>query len=150
MDIRTTVANKLQADLFVSIHANGSVKETVSGIETYWAPQTLLKSEMHDVDDQTKKILSKIGQKRDTASKLLASSVHTNVLGQAKKFYNVKDRSIKESISQVLLGTDMPAALIELGFLSNKEETQFLMQLEYQQAVAQGICAGIESYLKEV
>jgi len=150
LDTRTTVANTLEADLFVSIHANGASKETVSGIETYWAPRALLKSEMHDIDAQTKKILTKVSQKRDSASKRLALSVHTNVLGQAKKFYNAKDRTVKESISQVLLGTDMPAALVELGFLSNKQEAGLLTQLEYQQALAQGICVGIQSFLKEV
>jgi len=76
--------------------------------------------------------------------------VHSHVLCQAKKFYAVKDRTVKESVSQVLLGTDMPAALIELGFLTNPEETKLLTQPAYQTALAQGICNGIESYLKDV
>lgn len=150
LDQRTTRANTIHADLFVSIHANSSLEEKVSGLETYWSPQTLLKDHVSDLDEQSRQILTHITQKRDCASKKLAFNLHNNVLMEARKMYALKDRNVKESVSQVLLGTDMPAALIELGFLSNKKETSMLMQNDYQQVVACGICAGIESYLKEV
>ena len=149
LDIRTTLANQKQADLFVSIHTNSASKKTVSGIETYWAPHTLLKKKWSDMNEQNKKLIADVCKQKDCASKCLASCIHTNVLVQANKFYTAKDRNIKEAVAQVLFGTDMPAVLIEIGFLTS-EEIKWLVQSSYQLAIAQGICAGIEVYLKKV
>ncbi|MGE0206925.1 MAG: N-acetylmuramoyl-L-alanine amidase, partial [Candidatus Babeliales bacterium] len=62
----------------------------------------------------------------------------------------VVNRKVKQSIAQVLLGADMPSALIEMGFLSNPLETQLLAKADYQYLLAQGICNGIDSYCKTV
>ncbi len=149
LDMRTTLANQKQADLFISIHANSALNKTVSGIETYWTPHTLLKKEMYDIDAQSKYLIAYVCKQKDCASKRLASCIHTNVLVQANKFYTAKDRNIKEAVAQVLLGTDMPAILIEIDFLTS-EKIKWLVQSSYQLAIAQGICTGIEAYLKEV
>lgn len=146
LDERTTYANAAKADLFVSIHSNGSSNASAQGIETYWSPYTLLKQEQIGSDSQDPRFI-KLALQKDSISKKLAQEVHRQVLEIAQKEYKVKDRAVKEAVSQVLIGTDMPAALIELGFLSHEIEAKQLANKHYHKQVAQGICSGIEQCL---
>lgn len=143
LDERTSIANAHGADLFVSIHSNGASNGHASGIETYWAPHTLLKPEPKG-SDAAHPAFVKYAHKKDQISKLLATKLHQQVLEVAQKKYKVKDRLVKEAVSQVLLGTDMPSALIELGFLSNEGDARHLANKQYHKQIAQGICSGIE------
>ncbi len=88
--------------------------------------------------------------KKDEMSKLLATELHKQVLEVAQKKYKVKDRLVKEAVSQVLLGTDMPSALIELGFLSNEHDARQLANKQYHKHIAQGICLGIEHCINQL
>ena len=106
----------------------------------------LLKEGMGVTDSAVKKIVADVRKKKDVLSQLLASSVHNSVLQATAKNYSTIDRNIKESIAQVFL-TDAPAALIEIGFLSNPEETKLLANDAYQMLIAQGIVSGILAYL---
>lgn len=144
LDRRTSDTNLYKADLFVSIHANGHINAQARGIETYWASKQKL----------FKNITPAIKKKydaQDKASKLLAESVHSSVLTQSKLIcYNLCDRCVRESPFQVLIGTEMPAILVELGFLSHEAEAQFLANKKSQEVLAQGISRGIHAYFKAV
>lgn len=144
LDERTTNANQIPADLFISIHANSGPLHAM-GIETYWTERTKLKRTAfsHDLATQIDNIAKNI----DQASKALAHQIHQHVLQELSGKYIVHDRFVKgNTVAQVLLGTDMPSALIEIGFLSNKHEALRLSDPAYQQLLARGICAGVESY----
>ena len=147
LDQRTSLANKTGAQLFVSLHSNASPSEKTSGIETYWTPRTLLKQIKWIGEPNT--MLNTIAQKHDEESKLLAQSIQDKVLQMVSAYHTVNDRKVKESVAQVLL-TEMPSALIEMGFLSNKQETQYLSDPAYQLILAKGICAGIEAYCEHI
>lgn len=146
LDERTSFANKHKADLFVSIHSNGSVSQQANGIETYWAPNGLLKPETVAADTPHA-LFQTHAQHKDTVSELLATHVHSQVMQVAQQQYAAKNRKIKQAVSQVLLGTDMPAVLIELGFLSHSTEARHLANKRYHARLAQGICSGIEHCL---
>ncbi|MEX0940729.1 MAG: N-acetylmuramoyl-L-alanine amidase [Candidatus Babeliales bacterium] len=144
LDVRTTTANNLNADIFVSIHSN-SGPERASGIETFWTERNALKRNILKAENTIS--LTHFLQPLDNASKLLASQIQKHVVERVAG-YNVKDRTTKQSLAQVLFGTDMPSALIELGFLSNRLEAKRLANAGYQLLLAQGICNGIEAYCK--
>lgn len=147
LDERTMFANKAQADIFVSIHANGAVKDSISGIETYCFNSKLLKTNSFFFDQQLEQSIAKVNKLRDTKSKLLAETVHEHLINQIKQNQPmVVDRSVKQAVAQVLLGTNMPAILIELGFLSNKMECELLNDAKYQALLSQGICQGIDRF----
>jgi N-acetylmuramoyl-L-alanine amidase len=74
------------------------------------------------------------------------SGVKKEVVRTHKAFV---DRSVKPTVSQLLLGTNKPAALIELGFVSNTDEARLLVDTAYQRSLAQGICTGIMSYFEQ-
>lgn len=144
LDNRTADANKKKVDLFLSIHANAGASNAV-GIETYCLDSALFKGYLkHD------ECLQKILARRDFLNYSFAQSVHAAALEAAKKVYKVTDRKVKRTVSQVLLGTDLmiPSALIEIGFLSNHDETKLLMNKNYQAILAQGIAKGVLHYLK--
>ncbi len=143
LDERTSFANKHKADLFISIHANGAVSDKAAGIETYWAPHALLKPQAKAADTLHQLRVKQMANK-DMASKLLATHLHHNVMQVAKQKYKAKDRKVKQAVAQVLLGTDMPSALVELGFLSNATEARHLASKQYHRQLAHGICNGIE------
>ncbi len=150
LEHRTTFANKnIKADLFVSIHANGAPNETASGIETFCAQPHLFSNSIRCQDSQIHQQISHAESQRCQQSCKLAQSVHDHVIVHARTVQSeVKDRKVKNTISQVLLGTDMPSALIEIGFLSNAYEARLLNTPAYQDKIAQGICKGIVSYIK--
>lgn len=146
LDERTSQSNKRKADIFLSIHANASSSDKISGIETYWTEQSLLSKNFFPQYKNLEKILVF----HDVASKLLADHIHKQVLLAVAPLYPVNDRKVKQAVSQVLLGTEMPAALMELGFLSNPEEAKLLRLTTYQKKLAHGICEGIDSYFKDL
>jgi N-acetylmuramoyl-L-alanine amidase len=144
LDQRTRLANKEHAHIFVSIHANASIKPEASGIETFWSCRSarcplvqknqLVKVAMHSLD---------------SSSKLLAEKIQSQVIKTVNNHHQIVDRNVKESLTQVLIGTDMASALIEIGFLTNKEETLKLKDPNYQLLIAQGISCGIEDYWQQ-
>lgn len=146
LDERTSNANRKKADIFLSIHAN-SAPNDASGIETFCLDSSLMKGGLFTNDP----MLQMLTVQRDKINNLLAQSVHTAALDAARKVYDVKDRKVKKSVSQVLLGTDITVstALIEIGFLSNQAETKLLMDSAYQMKLAQGIAQGVLNYLKK-
>jgi len=152
LDERTSLANSIaHADLFLSIHANSSTNKDDIGIETYYLKPTLFNACYNSLDGSCKRIAYEQENKRSEQSALLAQLTHENALTQVrKKNPFAADRKVHPTVLQVLVGTSMPAALIEIGFLSNKDEGLMLCDKQYQKQLAQGICAGVVSYLNTV
>ncbi len=143
---RTQFANAKNASLFVSIHANAAANKNAQGIETFCAHPKLLSC--------TAGACNAENAKRAHANGLngcfLAQSVHTTVLNNVRSVNpGVKDRKLKHAVSQVLAGTQIPATLIELGFVSNCAEAAKLNDSRYQMKLAEGIVEGILKYLRD-
>lgn len=136
------------ADALISLHANSAGNESVHGIETFCHIPSLFTSQ---IKASTQKISSHIDNNIYQKSNFLAQSIHANVLDQARsKKKDLVDRKVKHKVSQVLLGSDAPAILIELGFLTNKNEAQHLQKQGYQKTLAQGISKGLDDYFKKI
>ncbi|MNJ39889.1 Sporulation-specific N-acetylmuramoyl-L-alanine amidase [compost metagenome] len=113
---RAKLANDLNADAFISIHANSVLNiPTANGTETYYFSE---------------------------ASKPLADVMHKHLIEATQ----LKDRKVKYNNYEVLRRSNMPAALLEVGFLSNAEEEALLFTENFQNRVAQGIVDGIKEY----
>lgn len=116
---RVTFANRRNAKVFVSIHCNSSEDGSGNGIETFYA------------------------ESKNWNSEKLAESIQTNIVNAT----GAKDREVKTADYAVILGTDMSAALVEVGFLTDKNERTLLQNEDYQQKLAEGISEGILDYL---
>ena len=146
LDERTTMANIKNGDLFISIHANAAVNKNRSGIETYCLNNSLFHEDVKYTDGLL--LYKQLGHKYEKSRKL-ANAVHTSLLSVLSD-YCVNDRRVRNEVSQVKLGTVMPAILVEIGYLTHEQEGTLLGQKKYQSTIAQGIVDGITTYLNNV
>ncbi len=122
LEERVQIANEARADIYVSIHQNACEEKVsaVTGVEVWYN-----------------------AEKAEDGSKRLAQLIHSDLV----LYTQAKDRGIVEDESLVVIReTDMPACLVETGFLSNAAERELLVKTEYQQRIAEGIVSGIDLY----
>lgn len=116
---RTDLANRVKADLFVSIHANSInlSRPDVSGLETYY----------YD------------------SGRRLAELVHWSILNGV----DIDDRSIRRARFYVLRHSTMPAVLIEVGFVTGEVDASNLKDPNHRRLMAEAIAKGIVEYIKQ-
>jgi N-acetylmuramoyl-L-alanine amidase len=158
LETRTAIANKAQADLFLSIHANSSADESARGVETYYLNFTsdptaldvaarenaVSDQSIHQLSDLVKKIAlkDKIAESREFAADVeqsLYGGLHAGNAG-------LKDRGVKKAPFVVLIGANMPSILAEISFVTNPKDAEQLTQPEYRQRVAESLYKGIARY----
>ncbi|MBN2430426.1 MAG: N-acetylmuramoyl-L-alanine amidase [Acidobacteria bacterium] len=159
LEQRTAIANMAGADLFISLHANADQNNRVAGIETFYLGLTrdkrsqLLASienaasqqSLAKLESSIKKITmyEKMNESRDFASK-----VHGEFFKTLHKLHpSTKDRGVKKAPFVVLIGTDIPSILLEIGYISHQREAQIISSPENQKKLAVALCRGIEKYL---
>lgn len=159
---RTRFANRKKADLFISIHANAVPKKNAKkayGIETYFlspsrskrathAAASENKAEVEDMDFYGKNtFLNALNSEKIVASHKLAIDLQSSVLSSLRARYkNVKDSGVREGPFWVLVGAQMPAVLIEVGFITHPTESARLISKTYQDYFARGLADGVENY----
>jgi len=157
---RSEIANKQNADLFVSIHANAAKRKSAHGVETYSLGETNNKGALataarengelvHSVeDDITKEIIASLfTNKKINDSSRLAKTVQKNIYRSSRKqFRGLKNLGEKEGPFYVLHGADMPSILVEVGFLTNPKEAHMLTKPKYLYRLASSIAEGIHEY----
>ncbi|MBI5238645.1 MAG: N-acetylmuramoyl-L-alanine amidase [Deltaproteobacteria bacterium] len=160
LEERTAIANKNDADLFVSIHINASPGRNASGIETYIlniandeearkVAERENATSRKAVDDLEYILTDLMKTAKTNDSVLLATAVNGNVVNSLSPRYSgVKSNGVKGAPFYVLVGTRMPAILVEVSFISNPVEEKRLRDERYLRAVADGISKGIIEYLK--
>jgi len=158
LETRTAIANKAQADLFLSIHANSSSDESARGVETYYlnftsSPDALETAarenavsdqSINQLSDLVKKIAlkEKIDESREFASDVEASLYSGLQKGNA----GLKNRGVKKAPFVVLIGANMPSILAEISFVTNPKDAGQLRQPEYRQRVAESLYKGVAKY----
>lgn len=146
LDERTlmTDLNK-RACLLVSIHSNAAPNPYACGIETFFFDI----ENYNNSDTKASRLINALMKNRCLQSQQLAHTIHKSVLEHVHHNQpNIVDRNVKESFLQVLIGSSVPSALIELGFLTNKEEAALISNAQYKKLLALGICDGIEKFVK--
>ena len=118
---RAEFANKRNAKVFVSIHCNSSEDGSGQGIETYY------------------------GESKTDMDLNLADKIQKCLITQT----GARDREVKEATYTVLVRTEMPASLVEVGFMTNDAERAQLVDEHYQEVIALGISEGIMEFLEE-
>jgi N-acetylmuramoyl-L-alanine amidase len=159
---RTEFANKKGADLFISIHANASPssqKLTLRGLETFFLSPAKSKKakniaskensfavrKMNDMSKNT--LLSFLNKNKIVQSHKLAIDIQKGMISQIRKKYkNTKDGGVREAPFWVLVGAQMPAVLVETGYITNPTEADRLFNPFYQKALSIGIVDGINNY----
>jgi N-acetylmuramoyl-L-alanine amidase len=138
---RARIANNTKDSIFVSIHFNSASNTTASGLEIYsltprGAPSTQDHTLMaHFANPQN-------GSPVDAASLALSTSVYHAMLAHMPEF----DRGIKRARFAVLRLTQVPAILVEGGFLSERQESRNIANPQWRTKLAQSIAVGVENY----
>jgi N-acetylmuramoyl-L-alanine amidase len=84
-------------------------------------------------------------------SSRLAYEVQNGIVSRLNTSYKqVKNLGVKQAPFYVLIGAQMPAILVETGFLTNSTERKLLLNKTYQEKLADGICKGILDYIKSI
>ena len=166
---RTNLANKTKADLFVSMHCNSSRGTEANGTETFVQGPNQNKENLevakaeNDViylDEQDREtfasydpnspeslIALKIQQSKYLESSLLVGSfVEENFVNKDKRF----SRGVKQQNLHVLRRNAMPSILIEMGFISNYNDAQYMASAQGQKEMAESIYQAIVSYKKRL
>jgi N-acetylmuramoyl-L-alanine amidase len=158
LEERTAMANKAQADLFLSIHANSSPDADARGVETYYlnftSDATALDvaarenaasdQSVHQLGDLVKKIAlkDKIAESRE-----LAADVEQSLYGGLQRGNaGLKDRGVKKAPFVVLIGAKIPSILAEISFVSNAKDASQMRQPDYLQRIAESLYKGVAKY----
>lgn len=119
---RVSIAQAVNADVFVSVHANAHPNPAIGGIETYYY--------QHKASGNT--------------SRLLAQHIQRElVMG-----LGLRDIGVKHGNFHVIRETTMPSVLVELAFLSNAQEEALMRTDAFRQNSAEAIFRGLESYFR--
>jgi N-acetylmuramoyl-L-alanine amidase len=124
---RPAMANSSDAAIFVSVHINSSENESPNGIEVYYS-------------------LENNGSSYGTTSAVFAQ----NLLDRLEKYTQANNRGVKTANHAVTRRCDMPASLVEVGFISNTNELRLMCSDEYQNKIAQGVAEGVMMTLKNI
>ena len=162
LETRTAIANKAQADLFISVHANSSSDPTVRGVEVYYLnftsdPEAMMVASrenavstesVHELSDLVKKIAlkDKIDESKDLAADVDASLY----AGLRKGNPDLRNRGVKKAPFVVLIGANMPSILAEISFVTNPESAEKLETPAYRERVAESLYKGIAQYAQAI
>ncbi|MBI5887632.1 MAG: N-acetylmuramoyl-L-alanine amidase [Deltaproteobacteria bacterium] len=159
---RTAFANKSRADVFISIHVNSAPKKDVGGIETFFSSIEATDDDARrlaamengveapagtsaSVADDLREILSDLTHSlAHHESGALAEAVQTSLVAGTGR----ENRGVKQAPFAVLSGAIMPAALVEVGFISNSLEAGRISSDEDQLKTADSIADGIDGFRK--
>jgi N-acetylmuramoyl-L-alanine amidase len=157
---RTALANRVDADLFISIHANASENRSVYGVETYYLNFSKNDQAVAVAARENGMSLREVGNlelilfdlmansKINESSRLAAEIQNALVQRLSRKYSKVKNLGVRPGPFHVLLGATMPSVLVETAFISNRREEKRLTSPEYHQQAADAIIAGVRNYAK--
>ncbi len=162
LETRTAIANKAQADLFISVHANSSSDPTVKGVEVYYLnftsdPEAMTVASrenavstesVHELSDLVKKIALK--DKIDESKELAADVDASLYAGLRRGNPELRNRGVKKAPFVVLIGANMPSILAEISFVTNPDTAEKLETPEYRERVAESLYKGIAVYAQGI
>ncbi len=155
---RTETTNNNKADLFISIHCNGSVKRNARGAEVYILS--------NDASDEAARVLAamenqgapaSIGTQKGSRSSLTpilweltqneymreSARLADQMQSELNQLLNTPERGVKQAPFSILTGAIMPAVLVEIAFITNPEEEQKLKDSGYQDSIARALYRSI-------
>ena len=156
LDERVQMANRVKLGpnetiLFVSIHANASLKPQANGFEVWYLPQEYRRTvvDSQSINSTNKNLLSAVNtiaeEELSMESELLAKSVMSGMKDKIGK--DIPCRGIKQESWFVVRNAKMPSILIEIGFVTNPKEGELLSNAGYLQKISDGIYNGIKDFV---
>jgi len=154
LDERAAFANNNNADLLISLHVNASLRKEVKGaqvlylsLEGYDAQQTASTAATFPTfgggSREIDVILWEVAQRQHLAQ---SSAFAALVEEELRNLVPMSGQPVQQAPLRVLVGANMPAVLVELGFLTNAEQEQAMASAEFQNAVVQALLNAVVRY----
>jgi len=162
---RTKIADRKNAKVFISIHANSVPKRKrnkIQGVETFFLQNTRDAKSQRIAARENKAVLKGAGSSlskkviidsvlngpKIVQSNKLAIDVQKRIMTNLRSQYRgVVDGGVRNAPFWVLVGASRPSILIEVGYISHPRERKRLFTANYQKLIAKGIAEGVENYL---
>lgn len=156
-DARAAIANNNRADLFVSIHANAAMRPTVKGAEVYYLSVDRADLEARRRVQDPGQALPQLGGGTRAIELILWETAQLRHLEQSASLaalveaslrarVDMSPRPVQQAPFRVLVGANMPAVLVEVGYLSNPAEEKALASSVHQDRVALAIFEAINTF----
>jgi N-acetylmuramoyl-L-alanine amidase len=142
LEVRARIANAARDSIFVSIHFNATDRDpSATGFEIFsFTPRGAPSTSDNWVTSNSASVQA--GSKVDAQSMALSACIYHSLLGHIPEF----DRGIKRARFAVLRLTEVPAVLVEGGFLTERGESRLIAKKDWRGRLAQAISVGIENY----
>lgn len=160
LDERTAIANRAGADLFVSIHANAAQARAARGVETFFvaleasddAARQLAERENAAFREET------AAEPEDALASILGDMAANDSMRESDEFARlahaelsaldpkVPSRGVKQAPFVVLMGVQMPAALLEIGFITNPAEEKLMNTAERRDRVVEALARAVDAF----
>ena len=156
-DQRAALANNNKADLFISLHANASLRPAVAGAEVFYLSLEGYGERAQRASQATADALPVLGggsREIEITPWEIAQVRHLDqsvafahaIEGALRERVPMSPRALQQAPFRVLVGANMPAVLVELGFLTNPQQEQQLASDAHQNALVQALLEGIVRY----
>ena len=159
LDQRTAIANQYKADLFLSVHMNAAVVKGAKGSETYFLSLEAsdeLARKAAETENASASAAAASGSAADLKLILwdLAQQAYIDessrfaqaIQEEMNSATGVQNRGVKQAPFKVLIGATMPAALVEVGFISNPEEEAKLKSDAFQNMMVAALTRAVQRY----
>ena len=163
LEKRSAVANEAGADLFVSIHANAAATPAPRGVETFFLSLEAsdeASSRLAARENASFRAARPLKRGKDPLDSLLRDMSSNESMRESDRFAKLADRElsrlgpapsrgVKQAPFRVLMGTQMPSVLVEIGFMSNPTEESALRDARRREAIATALARAVVAFGKQ-
>ena len=157
LEERTAIANRAGADLFVSIHANAAQSRSARGVETFFVALEASDEAARQLAERENAAFREAAPAapEDPLASILGDLAAADQLRESDEFArlanrevaalssSVPSRGVKQAPFVVLMGVQMPAALVEVGFITNPTEERDLASAKFRERVADALARAV-------
>lgn len=161
---RVKIAQKHKADLFMSIHADSALNRNAKGLSVYTLSEKASDKEAAalaerenkvdiiggvDFSENSKEINDILISLSQTDSRNKSSKFASYIVNEMKKSVKLVNDSHRFAGFAVLKAPDIPSALLEMGYLSNRSEEKLLKQSSYRKKLALSVMQAVDKYFND-
>jgi N-acetylmuramoyl-L-alanine amidase len=157
LEQRAALADKIKADIFISIHINGSTSMRSKGFETFYLDNhdNVAVKKVELVENKNSKgeevVINKILadlviERTAPSSRKLSKKIHSRIAKVLTKKYKMTDRGVKPAVFYVMALSKRPSVLLEVGFMSNQKELKKMSLKKFQDDYARALSKGVIDY----
>ena len=158
LEERTAIANRVGADLFISMHVNAAPNKSAYGVETYYlnfskndkAAAVAARengTSLKQIGDLELILFDLMANSKINESSRLAAEIQSSLVEDLGRDYSqVRDLGVRQGPFYVLLGATMPSVLVEAAFISHPREEARLLEKKYHERTASAIVRAVQQY----